>query len=221
MLDASYELGVNHLQMSWLERVFAGDEELGKKNDDHRPMNSAPSSTAWSARKPARGFRKRRIVYSLCAVLFLYLFVKNIPTDLGPNSMRADSRVYKGPRESKLPAKSLEPPTKKPPRPIKASEAEEHYHDGPIKFYMLAASLHAVARFGGQLESNKNVMFAAASLKSLSEIVPLACEMASWDRNDVHLAVMGRDDMKIEEIKRLNGAAEECNIHWHGKGPFT
>lgn len=199
--------------MSWLG--FAGDEELGKKNDDHRPVNGAAASTSWSARKTTPSFRKRRIIYCICALLFIYVFVKNIPTDLGPSP-----RFAHGPNNDhggKLPPVSSDPPSKKPRKPATPSEAEEHYHDGPIKFYLLASSLHSVARLGGQHEFNKNVLFAASNLKSASEVIPLACEMARWDRNDVHFAIMGRDDMEIQEIKKLNGAEEDCNIHWHGK----
>ena len=220
MLDVFQELGVIRQQMSFLGRMFAGDEELGKKDDDHRPMNGDTKSAAWSARKPAQAPRRwRRIIYACCIGLFVYLFIQNIPTDLGPNNLRGDSRVYQGPKDAtKLPPPA-EPPKRKPPPPISPSEAQEHYHDGPIKFYKLAASLHAVARLGGQHDSNKNVLFAASSLKSVSEIVPIACEMARWERNDVHLAVMGRDDMEIQEIKQLNGAEEDCNINWHDARP--
>lgn len=202
--------------MSWLGRMFTGDEELGKKDDDHRPQsNSAPSSSStWSVRKTSPAFRKRRMIYAICALLFIYVFVKNIPDDLGPSPRDFNPQVNQG---AKLPEGKADPPANKPKRPATPSEAEEHYHDGPIKFYKLASSLHAVARLGGQHESNKNVLFAASSLKSASEIIPLACEMARWERNDVHFAIMGRDDMEIQEIKSLNGAVEDCNLHWHGK----
>ena len=202
--------------MSWLGRMFTGDEELGKKDDDHRPQsNSAPSSSStWSVRKTSPAFRKRRIIYGICALLFIYVFVKNIPDDLGPTPRDFNSLGNQG---AKLPEGKVNPPANKPKHPATPSEAEEHYHDGPIKFYKLASSLHAVARLGGQHESNKNVLFAASSLKSASEILPLACEMARWERNDVHFAIMGRDDMEIQEIKSLNGAVDDCNVHWHGK----
>ena len=201
--------------MSWLKGIFAGDEELGKKDDDHRPMNGAETSAPWSARRTAPGLRKRRVFYGICALLFLYVFIKNIPTDLGPSSR---SVPIPGPDEvRKLLSQSSDPPTKKPEKPVTPSAAEEHYHDGPIKFYMLASSLHSVARLGGQHEINKNILFAASNLKSASEIIPLACEMARWDRNDVHFAIMGRDDMGIAEIKKINGAEEDCDVHWHGK----
>ena len=194
--------------------MFTGDEELGKKDDDHRPHTNNASPSSWSARKTSPAFRKRRVIYAICALLFVYVFVKNIPDDLGPSTQNLNPRINQG---AKLPEGKAEPPAKKPKRPATPSEAEEHYHDGPIKFYKLASSLHSVARLGGQHESNKNVLFAASNLKSASEIIPLACEMARWERNDVHFAIMGRDDMEIQEIKSLNGAVDDCNVHWHGK----
>ncbi|KAL9127750.1 MAG: hypothetical protein Q9217_003433 [Psora testacea] len=206
--------------MAWPGRFFADDEELGKKNDDHRPSNGAVPPAAWSVRKPAPAIRKRRIIYAICAVLFVYLFVKNIPSDLGPRPRWADTRVYQGPRAGNLATPSKGPPTRKPPRPPTLSEADEHYHDGPIKFYKLASSLHSAAKLGGQKEVNKNVLFAAANLKSLSELVPLACEMARRERSDVHFAIMGRDDIEIQEIQKLNGASkEDCNVSWHDARP--
>lgn len=213
----SLEFRVVDKQMSWLGRIFTGDEELGKKDDDHRPQTnkvSSSSPSSWSTRKISPAFRKRRIIYGICALLFIYVFVKNIPDDLGPRTREYNPRLNQG---GKLPEGNGEPPAEKPKRPATPSEAEEHYHDGPIKFYKLALSLHSVARLGGQHDYNKNVLFAASSLKSASEIIPLACEMARWERNDVHFAIMGRDDMEIQEIKSLNGAVDDCNVHWHGK----
>ena len=214
-LATSSELWVAGSHMSWLGGLLAGDEELGKKDDDHRPSNGAAPSSSWSARRRPAGYQKRRIFYGICAILCLYVFIKNIPTDLGPTprykfNQRLDDVGKLGSEVSDL-------PTRKPRKPAEPSEAEEHYHNGPIKFYMLASSLHYTARLGGQHESNKNVLFAASNLKSASEIIPLACEMARWDRNDVHFAVMGRDDMEMSDIKKLNGAEEDCNVHWHGR----
>ena len=201
--------------MSWLGSILAGDEELGKKNDDHRPINGA-ASAPWSARKTSPAWKRRRLFYGICALLLIYIFVKNIPTDLGP-APRYSPSAADIPSE-KLPSTSKPPPVRRPKRPATPSEAEEHYFDGPIKFYKLASSLHGVARLDGQHELNKNILFAASNLKSASEIIPIACEMARWKRNDVHFALMGRDDMDIEVIKKVNGATDEdCDIHWHGK----
>ena len=200
------------------------DENLVKKDDDHRPHGHMHSSP-WP-RAPAQPLRRRRIIYILCGALFIYLFIKNIPTDVGPHPRWADTRVYQGSRTpgakstATTGAASQSAPTKKPPRPASPVESEQHYHDGPIKFYRLAVSLHAVAKLGGQKDLNKNVLFAASSLKSVSELLPIACEMARWDRNDVHLAIMGRDSMAISEIQEVNGIKQEdCNIYWHDARP--
>lgn len=206
--------------MSWLGTIFAGDEELGKKNDDHRPLNGAAASAAWAVKKQVPAWRRRRILYTLGAVLFVYLFILNIPTDLGPDVSRISHEAYPSAKQGKALSKAVDAPTKKPRHPPRPSEAEEHYHDGPIKFFKLAASLHAASQYKGQHESNKNIIFAASSLKSVSELLPLACEMARWERNDVHFAFMGRDDMEIPEILKLNGLSEDCNIHWHGESVF-
>ena len=214
-LATSSQLWVAGSHMSWLGGLLAGDEELGKKDDDHRPLNGAAPPSSWSARRRPASSRKRRIFYGICALLCLYVFIKNIPTDLGPTSRYKFNQRLDD--VGKLGSEISDLPTRKPRKPAEPSEAEEHYHNGPIKFYMLASSLHSAARLGGQHESNKNVLFAASNLKSASEIIPLACEMARWDRNDVHFAVMGRDDMEMSEIKKLNGAEEDCNVHWHGR----
>ena len=108
------------------------------------------------------------------------------------------------------------PSSHKPPHPPKDSEAEKHYFDGGIRFYNLAVSLHSISRLRGHLEVNKNVLFAVSNLRSASELIPIACEMAAWERNDVHFAIMGRDDMALDEIKLLNGIDEGCDVNWHG-----
>ena len=67
---------------------------------------------------------------------------------------------------------------------------------------------------------NKNVVFAASDLRSVAALVPLACEMSKWNRNSVHMAVMGRDEMTIEDIRRVNGAqGGVCEVQWHDARP--
>ena len=197
--------------MTLLDRVFAGDEELGKKNDDHRPRRGTVLPFSLGHSIPP--FRRRRYFYGVVTILFIFLFLKNIPTDLGPNSQRGDSRV---PRRNAPSTSRPTPPTGEAPRPKESSEAQNYYYDGPIRFYKLAVSLHAVAGLAGYDGANKNVLFAASGLKSASELIPLACEMAKLRRNDVHFVLMGRDDLEVEEIKKLNGISSDCKIHWHG-----
>ncbi|KAL9022830.1 MAG: hypothetical protein Q9185_000094 [Variospora sp. 1 TL-2023] len=110
-------------------------------------------------------------------------------------------------------------PSQKPPHSEKPSKAEQHYYNEPIKFNDLAVSLRAAYSVWGYMEDNKNVLFAASNLKSASEIIPIACEMAKRERNDVHFAFMGRDDLDLDEIKILNGVDEQCKVNWHDARP--
>ena len=208
--------------MSFLGSLFPGDKELGKKDDDHRPGNNAsilPGS--WTARRQVSGLRRRKIIYAVLGLLAIFLFVKNIPADLGSNSLRGDSRVIRPTGTLAAPTQQ-DAPSGKPPRPSELVGEDEHYFGGPVKFYKLAATLHGVAALAGRYGRNKNVLFAASSLKSASAIMPLACEMALLGRNDVHFAFLGREDLEMHEIKEINGINDgDCKVHWHGKGRLT
>ncbi|KAL8811761.1 MAG: hypothetical protein Q9223_007460 [Gallowayella weberi] len=201
--------------------MFADGEDLGKKDDDRKPGKINLQVPAWSARKPAP-WRRRRILYGVVAFIALYLFFKNIPVpEHPPTNFRPTygSSPRSAPDDLHKSKPVPERPAQKPPRPEKPSDAEKHYYDGPIRFYNLAISLHAIARLWGQLDNNRNVLFAASNLHSASELIPIACEMGHWDRNDVHFALMGRDDLPMDEIKILNSVEEECKINWHDARP--
>ena len=198
-------------------RTFARDEELGKKNDDHRPGNGTVPVPSWSwvTSKPTPRMRRRRVVYGLVAVLIFYLFVKNIPTDLGPVSQRFDTRVP-GQTLAGVPLSYSDASVGQPPHPGVKSNSENHYYDGQIKYPYLAASLYGIARTMGYRDHNKNVLFSAANLQSASRLIPMACEMSRWNRNIVHFALMGRDDVSLQDIQTVNGIGAECDIYWHG-----
>jgi len=101
-----------------------------------------------------------------------------------------------------------------------ASIEEEHYYSGPIKFYKLAATLHAIARTMGHRQFNRNVLFAASSLKSAANLIPMACEMAQRDRNHAHLVLMGREALPLEDILEMNGVdTEKCKVFFHDARP--
>lgn len=215
-LLASVAQWVEEVGMSFLGSIFPGDKELGKKDDDHRPGASPMLPGAWHARKQVSGPRRRRIIYTALGLLAFFLFYQNIPTDLGSNSEKRDVRIPQMGSLSQSPHQ--EAPTDKPAHGAGSSEAEQHYFAGPIKFYKLAASLHAVATLAGRGGKNKNILFAASSLKSAAAIMPMACEMAQHKRNDVHFAFMGREELEIHEIKEINGINDEdCPVHWHGE----
>lgn len=106
------------------------------------------------------------------------------------------------------------------PAVLRGSERTlEHYYNGVLKFYELPASLHGITHTQGYREDNKNVLFVAANTKSASRLIPLACEMANYDRNHVHFAFLGRDPIKLDTLKELNGASRDCSVYWHDGRP--
>ena len=135
-------------------------------------------------------------------------------TDLNPALGQADGRV---PRQTSngLPL-STHLQSGKPPLSSKTPKTEKHYFNGPINFNALSASLLAISRTMGYRADNKNVLFAAASLGSASRLIPMACEMSRWNRNVVHFALTGREDILLRDLRDINGAGDECEVYWHG-----
>lgn len=193
-------------------RAPSGDTEKGKRDDDFRPRTSpslsGPMGILWR-------WRKRRIVLVVLGCILLYLFVHNIPTDLPP----IDERFGKPLRPGHVihGAQEVKEPRGAPPRSEADSDQEGlHYFNGPIKFYRLATTLRGILRTGGSKAINRNILFAASSLKSVANLMPMACEMASADRNYVHLAILGRDPLPLEDILEINGVDKKsCSVYFH------
>jgi hypothetical protein len=213
-------------------RLFANDEELGKKDDEYRPgvngiLPAATLLSKWRVATPR--MRKRRLGLAFVAAVLVFLFVRNMPTDLQPVGDRLDVRVPgRNVRGNALEAKyapesyGKEAPTGAPmangdnDAMREQLELGKHYYNGQIKWYYLASTLQGAARSMGYQMFNKNVVFVAASPQSVSRLVPFACEMARWQRNVVHFVLLGRDDLTIDEYKELNGVDDSCKIYWHG-----
>ncbi|KAL1967910.1 hypothetical protein VTN77DRAFT_2327 [Rasamsonia byssochlamydoides] len=197
-------------------RAFVADEELGKKDDDHRPVPGrvkAPSLPTW------RFPRRRRLLLALIGVYLLYLFFKNMPTDLQPAIERYDPRFATGQNGWSIqsPVSAARPP----PRDKDAvGDAEKYYYNGPVKYPHLAKSLYRARPSSHRPEDNRGVLFAASDLQSAADLIPLACEMARQQTNTVHFALMGRDEVSIEGIQRVNGISDEsCPLYWHDSRP--
>ena len=152
---------------------------------------------------------------TLVGVVLLYLFYNNIPTDLVPIRERLDMRLQPGYTGHGAP--ELREPAGAPPRGLDSEEGErQYYFNGPIKFYKLATSLHGIGRTFGSRTFNKNILFAASSLRSVANLMPMACEMGKWDRNYVHFALLGRDLLPLEKILEVNGVHKNsCTVYFH------
>jgi hypothetical protein len=95
---------------------------------------------------------------------------------------------------------------------------EIYDYEGPLKFPALARSLYSTKLEPGA--PNNRVLFAAAGLHSVSDLIPLACDMARQKISSVHFALMGRDQVSIEGIQHVNGiSAEDCPMTWHDARP--
>lgn len=203
--------------------IFLSNEELGKKDDDHRPAKVPPMRAQWSAagRAPPRK-TLRRLAVVLVLGVFVYLFIKNLPTDVPIRDRRrpvyrpapeADARPTRGPvpklTPDPEPDRSSAPP---PPEP----QAPAAGYNGPATYRKLAATLQAISSTSGSSPSNKNVLFAAANLKSAALLLPLACQMAAELKSYVHFALMGGSEIDIRELRAVNGIGDSCQVIFHG-----
>jgi hypothetical protein len=197
------------------------DEELGKKDDDHR----IPAPTGFRLLQNSRIHRPRRLIAAVVTLLLLYEFFKHMPTDLTPAAERYNPKIAALKQQNpKPPLASVQSPT--PPKVYISPEvdidhkkqAEQASYDGKIHFYELAQSLPR-KQLPATLASEV-VLFAAASLRSVSDMLPLACGMAAKRVNHVHFVLMGKEEVSIDGIKQVNGINDiECPITWHGT-PF-
>ena len=53
-------------------------------------------------------------------------------------------------------------------------------------------------------------------MKSAAILLPIACDMAIRERNYVHFALIGRDDISMDILRSVNGITKECKIIFHG-----
>jgi hypothetical protein len=207
--EGNFDGGIGYMPPS--KRQFTDDEELEKKDHDHRPTDGAMISSTLRIWR----LRRKRVLIGIFALYLLYLFVKYIPTDVPPVSKRIDNR-FGTPVGHGVTPPSLGSAAEAPP-PRMSNTATEHYFDGPIKFYNLGPTLGFAA---ASSRDSRSVLFAASSLKSASHIIPLACDMSKQNRNKVHFAIMGREGITIEDIKQMNGISDgDCAVLWHDARP--
>lgn len=201
------------------------DPELGvvasaKKDDDlyMKGGKTLKSSTGWkskpSARFPPRKTLKRLAVL-LLVVAAVYVFIHNIPTDIGPRDRRRPVYVQptgQAPLQPGLKTPFSDRETEQQP-PVLHANGE---YDGPLRFLELAESLHGISGTKGTQQINKNVLFMAASLKSADILLPIACQMGKELRSYVNFALLSRNDIPLQQLRDINGIDDSCNIIFHG-----
>jgi hypothetical protein len=200
-----------------MNAFFLSDEDLGKKNDDHKPSAKngtlLPSANWHHARGPPRRSTKR-IALVLGIACLVYLFIHNIPTDLGPAKTGRPQYGARPPHS--LTEQSLAKGASQRENPPRDLHPSGRTYNGPPKYLALASSLQAISGPRGGMLMNQNILFAASSLKSAATLLPMACQMGQELRNYVHFALMSRSDIAMKELWELNGIDEGCQIIFHG-----
>ena len=197
------------------------------------PVHATPTKA------PLR-WRRKRLIYVLLALVGLYLILfRNSAASSNGFGFNGKRHVIGGldfgrsQDEGRHGPASQTAPKGPPPRTDSRSNLktslqgsgqlsgdEEHYYSGPIRFYDLKTSLDTIDRTGGHRETNRNVLFAASSLRSVANLLPLVCEMAKMGKNHVHLIVLGRAALYIDDILKINGVDKKtCKAWFHDGRP--
>ncbi|KAF3893183.1 26S proteasome regulatory subunit rpn1 [Trichophyton interdigitale] len=200
--------------MSSSKHLFLSDEELGKKYDDHNRRDSIYGLSLGSfwRRLP----RRRRIALVFFVAFVVFIFCKHIPTRVGYVGQRSQILDDSWLHSSHETSVGLEPDE------IDSTPDEKgiKYYRRPIEFESLFESLYST-RDLNNYANQESVIFATGQLKSLGDMLPIACDMAARKRNSVHLAIMGRDEIPLADIQRANGFREEdCPVTWHDARPI-
>ncbi|KAJ4355356.1 hypothetical protein N0V95_003031 [Ascochyta clinopodiicola] len=207
--------------------ILPTDEELGKKDDDH---NFKPArrhnGVGWSHAPRWRRKRLLLAVLGFCAVSVFLHYMPDMraqradgtrPSYTSYVKPSADAEYDQGARPYDLSEPTGPPPGIRAPR---AGAPTPHTFDGVFKFYRLARSLRGASHTDGYRQKNRNVLFAVSSLKSASTMLPLICEMSKWNRNWVHAAFLGREDIPLEDLLDINGIdRKKCPAMWHDARP--
>lgn len=194
--------------------MLPGDEELGKKDDDHKYVPARRFS--WRYWSPAYRWRRRRVL--LFVVVFsLAYWILSSSGEQGRFTLRRPTYyiapVYEETEEPRGPPEGIQLP--------RGTDAAPHTYDGQIRFYRLKSSIRSSASLtNGYEDTNRNILFAMSSLKSAATLLPMICEMSKWNRNHVHAAFMGREDIPLADLLAINGIDEEkCPATWHDARP--
>lgn len=206
------------------------DPELGvvasAKKDDDLYVKGGRAQNGWRAtgapRIPPRKTFKRLGILFLVAIA-AYVFIYNIPTDLGPQNINRRPS-YTHPNPNVRSGGGMPVPQAPPPDHAAADEhgavlAPRDY-DGPIRFLELAETLHAISATKGNAQINKNVLFMASSLRSADNLLPIACQMGKELRSYVHFALISRiEKLSMQQLRDINGIGEDCPVVFHGMRP--
>lgn len=222
------------------EELAKKDDDLGLPKHAKQQQQQQHGGQWQAVHPPRRGLVLRLVVYLVVLGVLLFILIRTItagddassPSPLDRDPFRHDfPGAYDSPTRGRPPPPPLDAEPKlrpksnpvaesktKPKTPAAGHDAldEPKSYNGPIKFYELAASLRAISSTGGTSVTNRNVLFAAASLKSAATLLPMACRMAYEKTTYVHFAFIGRSTISLKELLQVNGIDRTCPMMMHG-----
>ncbi|KAL7938188.1 hypothetical protein V8C35DRAFT_291157 [Trichoderma chlorosporum] len=225
------------------------DEEMASKKDDDLGLpRHSKQSDQWQA-APRSSLRwaavLRLVVYGAALFILVYGLFRVIGPAPGASSLDPANLMplydtprppprYDAPRMEEEGPTIKTPKEPKPPKPQAKSQSSSESatdegktvteasktYNGPLKLPNLGTSLQAIIMdTSGRLSKNRNVLFAAASLRSAALLLPMACQMATERQNYVHFALMSRSDVPMKELLAINGIDKECPLIVHDARP--
>ncbi|KAK5998559.1 hypothetical protein PT974_00940 [Cladobotryum mycophilum] len=195
---------------------------------------------------PRRSVIIRFAVYAFIVLTLVYILYNTIGTS-DPSPLSSDHRppdIPPPPPRYDPPRLEEEPPPKKAesPKPTTPTEPDTRTtkvqkdksesksesdpdpepaktYNGPLKLPWLGDSLRSISTTGGRTQLNRNVLFAAGSLRSAATLLPMACQMAAERDNYVHFALLSRSDIPMADLLKINGIDGTCKIFLHDARP--
>lgn len=194
--------------MALAQRVSPGGGRWDKKNDTtHSSLNQASS-----IRPPWKSIRRRRLIQGLVVALFLFLFIHNIPTDVPSVGRRYNANF--GSMASGHSKAHFDTPLEE------LSKNHDQVSDDPYENPILFSRLSDTLRGAMTQPRENNVLFGITSHSSAQKLIPIICSMAQYNRSNIHVALLGKQDMTVQEMMKINGIdADTCHVSWHDATP--
>lgn len=200
------------------------EKNLAKKDDDLKLPHHNEHN--WQAARTPRRRAVLRCAYYVLLVIFLVVMFRRMVYSPEEDIVRPYSQYrHNGPAKKSPPTQLTAPKatpgtlpidTKQTDHSLKANAGDEisnnaRHYKGVIKFHALAQNLL-------QLSSNPpgrgidSVLFAASSLQSAANVLPMACERAASQKDRILFALFGDSGIDLQELLKVNGIDEACKI---------
>ncbi|PMB70876.1 hypothetical protein BM221_003335 [Beauveria bassiana] len=209
----------------WLSRnVWIHEKDLAKKDDDVKlPYHNGHG---WQAARTPRRRAVLRYAFYVLFVIFSVTIFRRLIYSPEEDIVRPYSQYrHNGPAKESPPTQLTAPKatpgtlpigTKHTDHSLEAHAGDQissnaRYYKGVIKFHALAQDLLKLSSAppGPGIDS---VLFAASSLQSAANVLPMACERAASQKDRILFALFGDSDIDLQQLLKVNGIDEACKI---------